>query len=85
MAFWRPFEADENNTIGTFQGLIQRSSNRRPFILTRGHFSGSQRYVAVWTGDNNAEWSHLAISFPMCLAEALGGISFLRSRHWRLL
>ncbi|XP_072378517.1 neutral alpha-glucosidase AB-like [Diabrotica undecimpunctata] len=64
------------HTYATFQGLLQRTPNRRPFILTRGHFPGSQRYTAVWTGDNAAEWSHLAISYPMCLSEALGGISF---------
>ncbi|KAG5872523.1 hypothetical protein JTB14_004397 [Gonioctena quinquepunctata] len=64
------------HTIGTFQGLLERSSNQRPFILTRGHFAGTQRYAAVWTGDNAAQWSHLAISYPMCLSEALGGISF---------
>lgn len=57
-------------------GLLKRTSTRRPFILTRAHFAGSQRYTAVWTGDNAAEWSHLAISIPMCLSEALGGISF---------
>lgn len=60
----------------TYEGLLLRSSNRRPFILTRAHFAGSQRYAAVWTGDNAAEWSHLAISYAMCLSEALGGISF---------
>ncbi|XP_056632881.1 neutral alpha-glucosidase AB [Diorhabda sublineata] len=65
-----------SHTVATFLGLIQRSPNRRPFILTRGHFAGSQRYTAMWTGDNTADWSHLAISYPMCLSEALGGISF---------
>lgn len=60
----------------TYQGLIERSRDRRPFILTRAHFAGSQRYAAVWTGDNAADWGHLAISYPMCLSEALGGISF---------
>lgn len=65
------------HTMGTFSGLLSRSQNtRRPFILTRAHFAGSQRYAAVWTGDNAAEWSHLAISYPMCLSLALGGISF---------
>lgn len=64
------------HTYATFQGLINRSPNKRPFILTRGHFSGSQRYTAMWTGDNAAEWSHLAVSYPMCLSEAIGGISF---------
>lgn len=63
-------------TVGTKLGLLARSPNRRPFILTRGHFAGSQRFAAMWTGDNIAEWSHLAISYPMCLSEALGGISF---------
>jgi alpha 1,3-glucosidase len=60
----------------TYEGLLKRSSDRRPFILTRGHFAGSQRFAAVWTGDNAAEWSHLQASLPMCLSEAVGGISF---------
>ncbi|XP_060520046.1 neutral alpha-glucosidase AB [Cylas formicarius] len=65
-----------SQTFSTFQGLLNRSPNLRPFILTRGHFAGSQRYSAMWTGDNMALWTHLAASFPMCLSEALGGISF---------
>ncbi|KAB0792317.1 hypothetical protein PPYR_14276 [Photinus pyralis] len=65
------------HTMATFDGLLKRSGNKlRPFILTRGHFAGSQRYAAVWTGDNAAEWSHLMYSIPMCLTEALGGMSF---------
>ncbi|KAF5287933.1 hypothetical protein FQA39_LY15603 [Lamprigera yunnana] len=65
------------NTLTSFEGLLKRSGNKlRPFILTRGHFAGSQRYSAMWTGDNAAEWSHLEYSIPMCLTEALGGMSF---------
>ncbi|KAK4873323.1 hypothetical protein RN001_015352 [Aquatica leii] len=65
------------NDVATFEGLLKRSGNKlRPFVLTRVHFAGSQRYTAVWTGDNAVEWSHLAYSIPMCLSEALGGISF---------
>ncbi|KAM4617591.1 neutral alpha-glucosidase AB [Discoglossus pictus] len=61
----------------TAQGLIQRSGGKeRPFVLTRAFFAGSQRYGAVWTGDNSAEWDHLKISVPMCLSLALVGISF---------
>lgn len=66
-------------TAITYEGLLQRNPNKRPFILTRAHFSGSQRYAALWTGDNKADWSHLAASFPMCLSEALGGLSFCGS------
>ena len=57
--------------------MLKRTNyNQRPFILTRSHFAGSQRYAAVWTGDNAAEWSHLEISLPMCLSLAMSGISF---------
>lgn len=55
----------------TFDGLYRRGHGKlRPFVLTRGHFSGSQRYAAIWTGDNMAEWGHLAASVKMCLTEA---------------
>lgn len=60
----------------TFKGLLARNANKRPFQLTRAHYAGSQRYTAMWTGDNAAEWSHLAASYPMCLSEAIAGISF---------
>lgn len=38
--------------------------------------TGSQRYGAMWTGDNKAEWSHLQISAPMLLSINLAGLSF---------
>ncbi|XP_018592971.2 neutral alpha-glucosidase AB [Scleropages formosus] len=63
--------------MATAEGLIQRSEGKeRPFVLTRAFFAGSQRYGAVWTGDNAAEWDHLKISIPMCLNLNLVGISF---------
>ncbi|KAH8367842.1 hypothetical protein KR084_003461 [Drosophila pseudotakahashii] len=62
--------------MGSFAGLQQRDPNQRPFILTRSHFAGSQRYAAVWTGDNLADWSHLQHSYKMCLTEAVAGFSF---------
>uniref|UniRef100_A0ABM5F4K0 Neutral alpha-glucosidase AB isoform X1 n=1 Tax=Pogona vitticeps TaxID=103695 RepID=A0ABM5F4K0_9SAUR len=63
--------------MATAQGQVQRSGGiERPFVLTRGFFAGSQRYGAVWTGDNSAEWEHLKISIPMCLSLGLVGISF---------
>ncbi|KAF2899908.1 hypothetical protein ILUMI_06272 [Ignelater luminosus] len=63
-------------TMGTRDGMVKSSWNSRPFILTRSHFAGSQRYAAVWTGDNCASWKQLRISLPMCLTEALAGVSF---------
>ncbi|XP_074424085.1 neutral alpha-glucosidase AB isoform X1 [Larus michahellis] len=63
--------------MATAEGQIQRSGGqRRPFVLSRAFFAGSQRYGAVWTGDNAAEWDHLKISIPMCLSFGLAGLSF---------
>uniref|UniRef100_A0AAQ4QDJ3 Neutral alpha-glucosidase AB n=1 Tax=Gasterosteus aculeatus aculeatus TaxID=481459 RepID=A0AAQ4QDJ3_GASAC len=63
--------------MATAEGQIQRSGGvERPFVLTRAFFAGSQRYGAVWTGDNAAEWDHLKVSIPMCLSLGLVGISF---------
>jgi len=65
------------HTMSTYQALLDRSGNtKRPFILTRSHFAGSQRYTALWTGDNVANWEHLRISIPLCLAENLAGMAF---------
>ncbi|XP_043256915.1 neutral alpha-glucosidase AB [Colletes gigas] len=64
-------------TKNTYEALFRRSGGTlRPFILTRSLFAGSQRYAAMWTGDNMAEWDHLRISYPMCLSLAISGMSF---------
>ncbi|XP_054954296.2 neutral alpha-glucosidase C isoform X11 [Pan paniscus] len=63
--------------MATAEGLIKRSKGKeRPFVLTRSFFAGSQKYGAVWTGDNTAEWSNLKISIPMLLTLSITGISF---------
>uniref|UniRef100_A0A8D2JEM3 Glycoside hydrolase family 31 N-terminal domain-containing protein n=1 Tax=Varanus komodoensis TaxID=61221 RepID=A0A8D2JEM3_VARKO len=63
--------------MATTEGLIKRSLGlERPFVLTRSFFAGSQKYGAVWTGDNKAEWQYLKISIPMLLTISIAGISF---------
>jgi alpha 1,3-glucosidase len=65
------------HTMATHQGLLNRDNGeRRPFVLTRSHFAGSQRYAAIWTGDNTADWSYLLASFQECLNANLLGIVF---------
>ncbi|KAB0404710.1 hypothetical protein E2I00_019059, partial [Balaenoptera physalus] len=60
--------------MATADGLVLRSGGiERPFVLSRAFFAGSQRFGAVWTGDNAAEWDHLKISIPMCLSLGLMG------------
>jgi alpha 1,3-glucosidase len=61
--------------MATAQGLEKRD-NARPFVLTRSFFAGSQKYGAVWTGDNMAKWSHLEAATPMILSLNVAGIVF---------
>lgn len=62
--------------MSTFDGLVRRGYGKlRPFLLSRSHFSGSQRYATIWTGDNTAEWGHLEMSLKMCLTYAVSGFS----------
>ncbi|VEN33506.1 unnamed protein product, partial [Callosobruchus maculatus] len=65
------------HTMSTHQGLMARDNNgRRPFILTRSHFAGSQRYAAMWTGDNTPDWAHLKSSYSECMLSNLVGHVF---------
>jgi alpha 1,3-glucosidase len=62
----------------TYDALLERKKGelRRPFILTRSFFAGSQRMGAMWTGDNQADWDHLAASLPMVLNNGIAGFPF---------
>jgi len=63
--------------MATANGLLKRGAGKvRPFVLSRAFFAGSQRYGAVWTGDNSADWDHLRASVPMVLTLGLTGIIF---------
>jgi mannosyl-oligosaccharide alpha-1,3-glucosidase len=42
----------------TAEGQVLRSGGKdRPFVLSRAFFAGSQRFGAIWTGDNAADVS----------------------------
>ncbi|KAL1865590.1 hypothetical protein VTK73DRAFT_5181 [Phialemonium thermophilum] len=62
----------------TYQALLSRKAGelRRPFVLTRSFFAGSQRVGAMWTGDNQASWEYLAASIPMVLSQGISGFPF---------
>ena len=63
----------------SFNGLLKRDENgdgRRPFVLTRSFFIGSQKYGTYWTGDNRAIFSELEGSLAMILQLGNAGIPF---------
>lgn len=60
----------------TWDGFALKDPNQRPFILTRSGYTGTQKYCAIWTGDNDSNEGHLAMSIPMSINLALSGVSF---------
>ncbi|KAF5365000.1 hypothetical protein D9757_011430 [Collybiopsis confluens] len=52
---------------------------KRPFVLTRSFFAGSQRISAMWTGDNLGTWEHMAVGIKMVLANNIAGMAFAGS------
>ncbi len=67
--------------MATNEGQIRRTPERseRPFLLSRSFFAGSQRYGAIWTGDNAGKWDHLEIAMPMLLSFNVAGLPFIGS------
>ncbi|CAJ1021260.1 Galactose mutarotase-like/Glycosyl hydrolases family 31/Domain of unknown function (DUF5110), putative [Leishmania lindenbergi] len=71
------------SVLAVHKGMMEaRGSNEapeRPFILTRSFFPGSQRYAAMWTGDNMARWDHLENSIPELLSLSISNYPFCGS------
>ncbi|MQJ98202.1 glycoside hydrolase family 31, partial [Escherichia coli] len=60
----------------SYEGARQHMPNKRPFILSRAGYSGSQRYSAIWTGDNRAEDSHMLLGIRLLNSLGVTGVSF---------
>ena len=65
-------------SMATFESL-KKTTQQRPFVLTRACYSGTQRYAAVWTGDNHSLWQHLQMSISQLCNLGLSGFSFAGS------
>ncbi|TDO85908.1 alpha-glucosidase [Halanaerobium saccharolyticum] len=59
----------------TYEG-INKVSNKRPFVITRASYAGTQKYSTFWTGDNHSLWQHLRMALPMLMNMGLSGLSF---------
>jgi alpha-glucosidase len=71
-----------HNQYAHFMSIASRSAcdqvdpEGRPFLLTRSACAGTQRYSAVWTGDNASNWKHLRMALPCSLNLSLSGVAF---------
>ncbi|NLP58757.1 glycoside hydrolase family 31 protein [Lutibacter sp. B1] len=63
----------------TYHGLKKFSFPKRPFVITRSAYSGTQRYTSTWTGDNVASWEHLSIANIQVQRMCMSGFSFVGS------
>jgi alpha-glucosidase len=58
------------------QAFARHAPDARPFLLTRSACAGTQRYSALWTGDNVSEWRHLRMAIPCTLNLGLSGFAY---------
>ena len=60
----------------SWKGLYKRDrGQQRPFVLTRSFFFGSQRYSAMWTGDNSATYDDVPLALNMMMSLGISGIA----------
>lgn len=64
-----------NMCRATFQGLKEQTG-KRPFVITRACYAGSQKYSTVWTGDNQSLWHHLQMVVPQLCNLGMSGFGF---------
>lgn len=60
----------------TYEGLKQ-NDKRRPFVITRACYAGTQKYSTAWTGDNHSIWAHLQLAIPQLCNLGLSGMAYV--------
>lgn len=65
-----------NMARATYEGW-RKSSHKRPFVITRACYSGTQKYAVGWTGDNHSIWTHLRMAIPQMCNLGMSGMNFI--------
>nr|WP_239471609.1 TIM-barrel domain-containing protein [Olsenella profusa] len=54
--------------------ILGEEARRRPFVLTVDGWAGTQRYGAVWSGDQDGtDWEYIRMHLPTYLGQGLSG------------
>ena len=74
--------AEMHNVYGHFMAKaayegLKKLDGRRPFVITRACYAGSQKYATAWTGDNTSMWAHLQMAIPQLCNLGLSGMPFV--------
>jgi alpha-glucosidase len=64
--------------MATYEG-IKAATKKRPFVITRACFAGTNAYSTVWTGDNQSIYSSLYWLASQQMSLALSGVAFFGS------
>ncbi|GAA3631704.1 glycoside hydrolase family 31 protein [Lactobacillus hamsteri] len=64
-----------NMAKATYNGL-KKLSGKRPYVITRAAYAGTQKYSTVWTGDNQSLWTHIQMMIPQLCNLGLSGFAF---------
>lgn len=73
-------EYDLHNLFGhqilnaSYHALLTLHPTKRPFLIGRSTFPGSGQWAGHWGGDNDALWSHMALSIPQALSFSIFGV-----------
>jgi alpha 1,3-glucosidase len=68
-----------SNAAATHNAGLTNFPNRRPFVLSRSFFAGSQKFAWHWSGDNMPWYSHLLNGLDQLLTSNLAGVPFTGS------
>lgn len=78
----RPMRHEEMHNVyghfmakATYEGL-KKADGKRPFVITRACYAGTQKYATVWTGDNQSLWHHLQMAIPQLCNLGMSGVAF---------
>ena len=63
----------------SYEGIKKYVYPKRPFVITRAAYAGTQRYSSTWTGDNVATWEHLWLANVQVQRMCMSGMSFVGS------
>lgn len=66
-----------HNMVKATYEALRELTRKRPFVITRACYSGTQKYSTTWTGDNHSIWAHLQMAIPQMCNMGLSGMPYI--------
>ena len=64
-----------NGSKQAYQG-IENNSDSRGYVWSVGGWAGTQRYSAVWSGDQSGNWEYIRFHIPSMIGAGLSGMPY---------